>query len=123
MNIKNLTEQQKEALLDLAMLAMYADGNLADAEDARVRRLVGAMGFATEYDCERQYDASVSRVRRNMPSAEAGRQHAAALARSFTTREERLQVLEVLDELVTSDRHVSLQETSLLSAVREALQG
>jgi len=65
MTIKDLTEQQKQALLDLTMLAMYADAHLASAEDQRVVRLLGLMGFATDYDREKHYDTSVSRVGRH----------------------------------------------------------
>ena len=36
MDLKKLTKRQQEALLDLAMLAMYADGHLSFNEDERV---------------------------------------------------------------------------------------
>ena len=76
MDLKKLTKRQQEALLDLAMLAMYADGHLSFSEDERVLRLLGAMGFDTEYDRGRQFDASVSRVSRHSVTAEAARAHA-----------------------------------------------
>ena len=76
MNIKDFTEPQMQALLDLAMLAMYADGHLASAEDERVHRLLRAMGFATDYDCDKHYDASIARVSRHSQTAESARPHA-----------------------------------------------
>ncbi|MEI6727854.1 MAG: hypothetical protein WCN81_16750, partial [Actinomycetes bacterium] len=37
MNLPDFTNEQREALLDLLVLAMYADGHLASAEEARSR--------------------------------------------------------------------------------------
>ena len=122
MDIKDLTEQQQQAFLDLAMLAMYADGHLTTVEDERVRRLLGTMGCTSDYDCNKQYDASVSRVSRHSQTREASCIHAATLAKSFTTHEQRRRVLEIMAELIASDSHITLQEGNLLSVVREALQ-
>ncbi len=122
MNIKDFTEQQKQALLDLTMIAMYADGHLTSKEDQRVQRLLAAMGFDTDYDRGKQYDAAISRVSRHSQTAESACLHAAGLAQSFATRDQRRFVQEILDEIVTSDGHISLQESSLLALVRDALE-
>jgi hypothetical protein len=73
------------AFLDLAMLAMYADGHLASAEDERVHRLLTAMGLGADYERNAQYDAAVSRIRRHSQTAEAVRTHVLTLAESFTS--------------------------------------
>jgi len=120
MNLKNFTAPQREAMLDLALLAMYADGHLASAEDERVHRLLTAMGAETEHDRGRQYDAAVARVRRPAVTADAARDHAAKLAGAFATADERRNVLAVLDELAASDSQVAAQERGYLATVREA---
>src|SRR4026207_1866220 len=121
MNVKNFNDAQRQALLDLAMLAMYADGRLTAVEDERVERLLTTMGFTTEYDRNKHYDASVSRVSRHSASAAAARQHATELAKSFSTKEQRRQVHDVLDDLMASDGGVAPEERELLAVVREAL--
>ncbi len=121
MNLKDFTRAQQQALLDLVMLAMYSDGHLAAAEDDRVQRLLAAMGFASEYDRSKEYDASISRVSRHSGTAAAARDHAAALAQSFTTRDEQRRVHDVLDDVIGSDSHVATQENNFLGVVREAL--
>ncbi|MCD6052672.1 MAG: hypothetical protein K0Q55_4090 [Verrucomicrobia bacterium] len=122
MNIKDFTEAQKQALLDLTMLAMYADGHLASAEDARVHRLLSGLGYATEYDRDTQYDAAISRVSRQALTVKTAQAHAVKLAEAFTTPVQRLKVHDLLGDLVTSDSRVSLQEGEFLSVVREALR-
>jgi uncharacterized tellurite resistance protein B-like protein len=122
MNIKDLSEQQTQALLDLAMLAMYADGHLASAEDQRISRLLTSMGLATDYDRGKQYDASITRISRHSQSAAAARTHAATLAQQFTTRDQRHRVLNVLEDLTSSDSRVTPQESSYLEIIREVFQ-
>jgi len=122
MNIKDFTEAQKQALLDLTMLAMYADGHLAKAEDVRVHRLLDGLGYGTEYDRDKQYDAAISRVSRQALTAAGAKEHAVKLAEVFTVPEQRLKVHELLGDLVTSDSRVSLQEGEFLSVVRDALR-
>jgi len=122
MKIEEFSNKQKLAVLDLAMLAMYADGHLTAVEDDRVQGLLGQLGFDSEYDSGKQYDASVSRVSRHSQTAEAARTYAAELAQVLSAHEQRRLVQEVMDALVTSDRHVTLQESSLLAVVRDALK-
>jgi len=122
MNLKGFSTTQQQALLDLVMLAMYSDGHLAIAEDARVQRLLTAMGFTTDYERNKQYDTSVSRVRHHSSTVDAARTHAAALAQNFSTRDQQRQVHGILDDLIGSDSHVSTQESGFLGAVREAFK-
>jgi uncharacterized tellurite resistance protein B-like protein len=121
MNLKDFTEPQRQALLDLALLAMYADGHLATAEDERVQRLLTAMGFSTDYERGQHYDAAVSRVRSHSSTAAAARTHATALAQNFASKEQRQRVHDVLDDLMSSDSRVAPQESTLLGVVKEAL--
>ena len=87
-----------------------------------VHRLLDGLGYGTEYDRDKQYDAAISRVSRKSLTAEAAKQHAVKLAEVFTTPEQRLKVHDLLGELVTSDSRVSLQEGEFLSVVRDALR-
>ena len=68
MNLADFNDAQRQALLDLTMLAMYADGILAAVEDEQVGRLLTALGCDTDYDRAKQYDASDSRGRARRPS-------------------------------------------------------
>lgn len=120
MNIKHFTGPQQEALLDLALLAMYADGHLASAEDERVHRLLSAMGLEDEDGQARLYDSAVARVRGVAGSATAARGHAVHLSTHFTEPAQRRDVLSVLEDLLASDNQVAPQERGYLAAVREA---
>lgn len=122
MNLTDFNEAQRQALLDLTMLAMYADGNLVAAEGEHVDRLLTALGCATDYDRAKHYDASVSRISRHSTTTDAARAHAMQLGRQFTSPEQRRKVLDVLDDVVISDRNIAAKECGFLAVVREALQ-
>jgi uncharacterized tellurite resistance protein B-like protein len=119
MDLHEFTTAQKLATLDLLILAMYADGHLATAEDQGVQRLLTAMGFETEYERQREFDASVTRVRQHGETADAARAQAARLARGFTSPEQRRRVYELIGNLVKSDSCVSKEEVRFLAFIRD----
>ena len=122
MNPKDFSQEQQQALLDLAMLAMYSDGNLTTAEDLRVRKLLGALGYETDYDRGREFDASISRIARNSQSKEAARSHSILLARRFSGPEQKMKVQEIIEDVLSSDGSVERDELEYLEVVKEALQ-
>ncbi len=81
-NLSDFTVEQRQALIDLLVLAMYADGYLASNEDALIERLLTEMGYATPYDREREFDASVTRVRKYTENPDTARAHATILAKA-----------------------------------------
>ncbi len=122
MNLTDFDDAQQQALLDLTLLAMYADGHLAAVEDARIERLLTALGCDTDYDRAKHYDAAVARITRPATTKEGARAHAAKLATLFTTPEQRRQLLDILDDLMVSDKSIAAEECGFLAVIREALQ-
>ena len=122
MNVNELSKPQQDALLDLAILGMYSDAHLASIEDARVQRLLALMGFGSDYDRNKQYDAAVSRIVRHSKTPEAARERATTLAQSFNTPEHRRTAYNILEELLKSDSKVAAQEDSFLALIRAAFQ-
>ena len=122
MEITRLTDQQRNALLDLLILAMYADGRLDLEEDARLNRLLVAMGFETEYDRDRQLDDSITRLRQYSQNPQVARTRAMQLAQSFTDPEQCRGVYQLVEQQVNSDNSVVPAEHEFLSAIRQALK-
>jgi hypothetical protein len=122
MEITRLTDQQRKALLDLLILAMYADGRLDLEEDARLNRLLTAMGFETEYDRDRQLDDSITRLREYSQNPQVARTRAVQLAQSFTDPEQCRGVYQLVEQQVNSDNSVVPAEHEFLSSIRQALK-
>ncbi len=121
MKLADLADQEKQAFLDLLVLAMYADGHLASAEDERIVKVLTAFGFESEYDRGKQLDASVTRARQRAETRDAARHYAASLAETFTSPDTKQAVFNALAELVAADSRVSPEEKSFLGVIREVL--
>jgi uncharacterized tellurite resistance protein B-like protein len=121
MNLDGFTDPQCQALLDLLVLGMYADGHLALAEDARLKALLSAMGWETAHDQNQQLDAAITRVRQSAQTPDTAAAHATRLAQSFTTPQHRRQVYNWLQDLLSSDHQVAPQEGHFLSVVKGVL--
>jgi hypothetical protein len=120
MEISRLTEPQRQALIDLLILAMYADGHLDLGEDARLQRLLASMGVETEYDRDKWLDDAITRLRPCAQNATLARAKAVQLAQAFTDPEQCRGVYQVIEQQVNSDTSDAPAEHEFLSAMRTA---
>lgn len=120
MELKNLNTDERNALLDALVLAMYSDGHLARTEDARIERILGAMGFAAQFERDREFDAAVTRVRKYSEGATATREVTANLTSALSKRGDRDAVIQALTEVVGSDSKVSVEENRFLEMIKAA---
>ena len=119
MDLTGFTDQQKQALVDLLVLGMYADGNLDLIEDEKARRVLDGIQFSS--DSARQYfiDGSFARARKHGSSPESTRNYVAEIAKAFPTPAMRRQVYTVLEDSLTSDRRMADKECQLLVVISE----
>ncbi len=119
MNLNDFSKEQKEALLDLLVHGMYADGHLASMEDVRVQELLKSMAFESDYARDQFADACFTRVRQKSGSPEMVRERVLELAAIFPDRPSGYQALLALDELLASDRKVTGEESKFLELVKD----
>jgi uncharacterized tellurite resistance protein B-like protein len=118
MNLKHLNESQRAAILDTLILGMYSDAHLTRTEDARIERILGAMGFAAKFERDREFDAAVTRVRQHADPVTANREVSQNLAKAFSSSADRNQVIHALTELIGSDSRVTVEETRFLETIK-----
>lgn len=119
LTIKDFSPPQQQALLDLIVLAMYADGIAASSEENLVRRLITLQGIPSENN-RGHYDSAVSRAREHLKSPEKAAARARELMQNFTTVEEQWLVQEILQDFLGSDGGIGPEETELLSATKSS---
>ena len=119
-NLTDFTQEQRQTLLDLLVLAMYSDRHLARSENAAIEGVLSAMGLSNDHDRRREMDASVTRIRPHAEKPEAIRAYVSELARAFPRRDHRRSVSDLLTELMASDSKVAPQEGQFLSLVKES---
>lgn len=120
MDLSKLSSEERKALLDALVLAMYSDAHLARTEDARIEKILGGMGFAAKFERDREFDAAVTRVRQHADAATAAREVTTNLTNALSKRGDRDAVIQTLTELVGSDSRVSAEETKFLEMVKAA---
>ena len=118
MDLSDFSPPQQQALFELLILAMYADGHLTTAEDGQLQQLLMAMGHKDEVDRQREFDAAVTLIRPFLQSLHKAKELALALAGAFTGRGQQKQVFAAVEYLMTSDNHVTSWESTLLSELR-----
>jgi len=119
MDLTGFTEQQKQVLMDLLVLGMYQDGNLASVEDKRIGELLDTIEFPSDDARDRFADASFTRIRQCGSSPEAVRSFVSRIAKNFDTPDLRRRAFNLLESLLQSDNSVAEQEKRLLDVVRE----
>jgi hypothetical protein len=119
MDLTGFTDQQKQSLVDLLVLGMYADGNLDLIEDEIARQVLDSIQFSS--DSARQYflDASFARARKHNDSAKTTRSYISEIAKSFPSPAMCRQVYDALNESLTSDHNLADKERELLAVVSE----
>jgi hypothetical protein len=119
MELTGLTDKQKQAVVDLLVLGMYADGNLDLIEDEKARRVLDSIQFSS--DSARQYflDASFARARKHGVSVKTTRTYISEIGKNFPTPEARRLVYTTLEDSLTSDRKMAEKECELLLIVSE----
>jgi len=122
MNVNDFNQDQKQALLDLLLLGMYADHNLSSSEDQRVEQLLGTLKFSSDYERDQFSDAAFTRARQKSDSPEAMQAYVGELAKHFPGNKLRQEAYDILDDLLTSDGRVSSEESKLLSTVKDVFK-
>jgi len=117
-DVTDFSAIQQEALVDLLILAMYADGHLSTVEDELLQQLLAAMGHKDESDRQREFDAAVTRIRPFVQSIQKAKNQALLLASAFTVRSQQKRVYAAVQQIMTADKHVSSWESTLLSELR-----
>jgi NAD(P)H-hydrate repair Nnr-like enzyme with NAD(P)H-hydrate dehydratase domain len=116
--VAGFSPSQQLALLDLLVLAVYADGHLATAEDEPVKKLLIGMGLGEGPDRQRAFEAAVTRMRPSLQPFWRAKTQAILLADAFTEREQQKQVFAAVEQIMAADNHVSSWEGMLLMELR-----
>jgi uncharacterized tellurite resistance protein B-like protein len=119
MNLTGFNDEQKQTLLDLLVMGMYADGRLGNAEDAKIEAVLKVINFSSDSARDQFVDASFTRARQHLDSPDATREFVSGIARHFPTTDIRRKAYNDLEELVSTEHQAGEKENRLLAIVRE----
>ena len=91
-DVTDFSAIQRQALLDLLILALYQDGHQTTVDDPLLQQLLTAMGHTDGPERQRELDGAVSRVRPVLQSVSKAKAQAVLLASAFTVRSQQKKV-------------------------------
>jgi len=115
-----MTQPQREALLDLLVLSIFADTHVSLTEEETLQARIQGMGWESEKPREIHFLNAMHRARAAIDSAEATDLFVAVRASQFSTPASRLAALEAIRSVVASDGHGE-HESSFLALLRKHL--
>lgn len=111
---------QTNAILDLLVLGMYADGHLALVEDERLHDFLRRRGIESEDERRQKIGEAVTRMARHAGSEATRRRHLAELAARLDTPAARSLALSTLERLLCVDEKYPPGEDHFWNEVRKA---
>jgi hypothetical protein len=119
MILTGFNDQQKQTLLDLLVIGMYANGNLADAKEAKIEAVLKSINFPSDSARDRFIDASFTRARQHLGSPQLTGEFVADIARHFPTPDIRQKAYDDLGDLLSTDKSGAEKDGQLLAIVKE----
>ena len=110
---QNLTQPQREAVFDLLLLGMYADGNLKLAENAQVFSLTEQLGWESYQDRSEYSETATARVRAANDTDAATSVFLTKLSAQLGDDDVKKLALGLLAQLLESDKQTLESEAGL----------
>ena len=118
LDFTDFSPEQHRALFELLILATLADGKLSSVENTLLQQVLTAMGFADDANRQREFEATVARLRPEVLSVPKAKGRALMLTDAFITRPQHKLVYSAVQQIMSADKHVSAWESTLLSELR-----
>jgi hypothetical protein len=117
-DISDFSPSQQRVLLDLFVLALEADDQPPAVNDARLDYLFKSLGCGTDAERQREFEASVARMKPHAHPVQRARDQLISLVQAFTIRPQHKKVYAAMQQMFAGDAHVSNVEIQLLSEMR-----
>ena len=113
-----LTQPQREATLDLLLLAMYADNRIALKEDELLDAEIASLSWQSGVTPESYINSATARVRKVLDSDELKTTLLNDISQRLATTKARQSAWALCDQLVKSDATTTEAETTFESEVK-----
>lgn len=119
----NMNQKQREALVDLLLLGMFADGSLKVSDDQKLLSVIEEIGWESYQTPDLYFQSAIAKAR-DAADTEAG-----TLARlkkihdSLGSDEIRQQAIERLEKFLRLDGEPGVEESKFLELAKASLHG
>ena len=113
-----MIQPQREALVDLLLLGMFADRNLKVSEDQRILSLIQEIGWQSYQAPDLYFQAAIAKVRDASDTDARTRYRLHKISEALGDAETRAMALSHLAKFLALDGAVDLDEENLLKAAK-----
>jgi hypothetical protein len=113
-----LTQPQREATLDLLLLAMYADNRIALSEDEAIEAQIAMLSWESGITPESYVNASTARVRAALDGEAMKADLLADISQRLVTSEARQVAWRLCDRLLKSDKDTTDAEAAFEAEIK-----
>ena len=118
-----MTQKQREALVDLLLLGMFADGSLKVSEDQKLLSVIGEVGWQSYQTPDLYLQSAIAKAREASDTEDATRRRLEKISENLATAETRQQALTYLTQFLGVDGAVDAAESQFLELAKSALDG
>lgn len=117
-----LPQKEREAIVDLLHLCLYADAHIALQEGEFIADVVDVIGWDTQISFSSYESKSIAGARLAKESPESKAEFLSYASERLQSKESRALALELCKQLSSSDGSTAEKEASLLNEIRAALK-
>jgi hypothetical protein len=121
--IQNMNQKQREALVDLLLLGMFADGSLKVSDDQKLLSVIEEIGWESYQTPDLYFQSAIAKAR------DAADTEARTLARlkkindGLASDEIRHKAIERLEQFLSLDGQTGAEESKFLEMAKASLHG
>ena len=116
-----MTQKQREALVDLLLLGIFADSSLKVSEDQKLLSVIGEIGWRSYQTPDLYLQSAIAKAREASDTEDATRRRLDRISESLATAETRKQALNYLTQFLGVDGAVDADESRFLDFAKTAL--
>jgi uncharacterized tellurite resistance protein B-like protein len=116
-----MTQKQREALVDLLLLGMFADGSLKVSEDQKLLSVISEVGWQSYQTPDLYLQSAIAKAREASDTEDATRRRLERISDNLATAETRKQALNYLTQFLGVDGAVDAAESQFLELAKTAL--
>jgi len=113
-----MTQRQREALVDLLLLGMFADRNLKVSEDQKILSLIQEIGWQSYQAPDLYFQSAIAKVRDASETDEGTRYRLHKICEALGDTKTRALALDHLAKFLALDGAVDLDEANFLNAAK-----
>jgi hypothetical protein len=118
-----MNQKQREALVDLLLLGMFADGSLKVSDDQKLRSVIEEIGWESYQTPDLYFQSAIAKARDAGDTETGTRSRLKKINEGLATDDARQLALERLERFLSLDGAPALEESKFLELAKENLHG